>query len=112
MSLPPPTAITFDLVARIEVPALAQAFRQAKSHGRVVSPLTGFQIEGAAADHIGNGLEGPAWAKFGGCAYRITDRQAVKTATGAIDEIRGAHTQKESGGQTGRQAQKVLFIHF
>jgi hypothetical protein len=49
-----PRDVARQLVVRIGRAALDQAFREAERHRRVVGPFAGFEVEGAAADHVGD----------------------------------------------------------
>src|SRR5689334_13557455 len=60
----PPVEVTAHLVSRIKTFFVQQTFSQAKCHGCVIGPLPRLQIERAAANHIGQGLERAAWLEF------------------------------------------------
>ena len=57
VSVAPPPDVPLQLVHGVESPAFDQTFRQAEGHGGVVGPFAGHQPVGAAAEHLGHGIE-------------------------------------------------------
>ena len=58
MSFTLPAQVSRQLVDGVESLGLEQALREAEGHRRVVCPLPWLEIEGTAADHVVDGVEG------------------------------------------------------
>src|SRR6185295_17192351 len=63
---------------------LDQAGCQTKSHGSVVSPLTGPEIERAAPGHVSQPLEGSPCTKLHGCADCVPRSKAEEAASKSV----------------------------
>ncbi len=57
MTFLPPADVPFHLILGIESPAFDETLGEAEGHGCVVGPLARLEVEGTAADHVGDGLE-------------------------------------------------------
>ena len=72
----PPANIPFHLIFGIEALAFNQAFGEAKCHRGVVGPLTWLQVEGSAADHVGDRCEASRRFEFQGRTQGIAHGQS------------------------------------
>lgn len=79
-----PAGVALELVNRVEAATFDEALREAERHGRVVGPLAGLQVEGAATDHVGDGLEAAGGLEFQGGAHGIADGKTEEAAEVAV----------------------------
>lgn len=85
----PPTAVALHLVFRVESLAGDEAFGQAKGHGGVIGPLPRLQVEGATADHVGDGLEAPRQFELQRRSQGVSRCQAEEAAAISFDLLQG-----------------------
>ena len=86
MSVAKPADVALQLVDGIEAVPLEQALRQAQCHGGVVGPLPCRQVEWAAADDVGQRLEGAGVAELHRRPECVTGGQAEECTPIAVDQ--------------------------
>lgn len=92
-------------VVRIEIGLMQQALGQAERHGGVVGPLSRFQPEGAAPDHVGDRREAAARQELDRGADRIPYGEAEETAKGAVEMRVALHAPLWDRGAVAAAAQ-------
>jgi len=79
-----PTTKAVHDVRRVKFTQLGQADGHAQSHACIVGPFTPIEIEGAAANHIGDRWEGASRKKFHGRRSGIATGQPEQTSSKSI----------------------------
>ena len=79
-----PSAVTIHLIFGVEAAPLDEALRETQSHGSVVGPFAGFEIERTAADNIRYWFKSASGFEFQGGTQRIADRQSQKGAAALV----------------------------
>lgn len=80
MAFLPPANVPLHLILWVEALTFDQAFSEAQGQGCIISPLARLEVEGATADHVGNGREASRRLELQSCPQGVASGKSEQAA--------------------------------